>query len=80
MKLDVAYIIDSAPYKQNHFTPVSHLPIVSPQTLHNDPVDVVIINAPRYENEIIEQIQRDQAFKGTVAVLKGDGVTLLSGS
>src|SRR5207253_7072624 len=36
----VEYVIDSATYKQGRFTPVSHLPIVGPDRLRSDPVNV----------------------------------------
>jgi 2-polyprenyl-3-methyl-5-hydroxy-6-metoxy-1,4-benzoquinol methylase len=74
LELDVAYIIDSAPYKQGRFTPVSHLPIVSPEILHTDPVDVILVNAPRYEREILQQIQTYTRFNGEVAVLDGHSI------
>ena len=67
ISLDIAYVIDSAAYKQNRLTPVSHLPIVSPETLKTDPVDVIIINTPIYEEEILEQIMEVEKFEGTIA-------------
>ncbi len=78
MALDVAYIIDSAPYKQGQVTQVSHLPIVSPETLKTDPVDVIIINAPRYADEIYAQIVNKSQFGGVVASLVSGEVEILS--
>lgn len=46
------YIIDSAPFKQGRFAPASHLPIVAPDYFHKDPVDVILIVAPGYTEEI----------------------------
>ncbi len=46
------YIIDSAPFKQGRFAPASHLPIVAPDCFFRDPVDVVLIVAPGYTEEI----------------------------
>lgn len=72
LKLEgIAYVIDSAPYKQNKYTPVSHLPIVSPEHLQTDPVDVILVVAARYNDEIIRQIQQKERFTGTVASLNG---------
>ena len=48
----VSYMIDSAPFKQGLFAPASHLPIVAPEYLNTDPVDVVLIVAPGYTEEI----------------------------
>lgn len=46
------YIIDSAPFKQGKFAPASHLPIVAPDEFFANPVDVVLIAAPGYTDEI----------------------------
>ena len=48
----VSYIIDSAPFKQGRFTPASHLPIVAPDYFFEHPVDVIMIVAPGYSDEI----------------------------
>jgi len=77
MSLNVAYIIDSAPYKQGQVTQVSHLPIVSPETLKTDPVDVIIINAPRYADEIFQQIRDKEGYKGIVASLVSGEIEIL---
>lgn len=47
-----AYIIDSAPFKQGRFAPASHLPIVAPDYYPEHPVDVILIVAPGYTEEI----------------------------
>ena len=46
------YMIDSAPFKQGRFAPASHLPIVAPEHFSRHPVDVVLIVAPGYTDEI----------------------------
>ena len=48
----VSYIIDSAPFKQGKFSPASHVPIVSPDYFHENPVDSILIIAPGYTDEI----------------------------
>lgn len=48
----VSYIIDSAPFKQGRFAPASHLPIVAPDHFFENPVDVIMIVAPGYSDEI----------------------------
>lgn len=65
----IRYIIDSAPFKQNRYSPASHIPIVSPETAIKDPVDAIIIIAPGYTNEIAGII-KENFPKGTeIAVL-----------
>jgi SAM-dependent methyltransferase len=73
----IKYVIDSAPYKQNRFTPVSHYPIVSPNQLVSDSIDLIIIIAPRFENEIIEDLKNNKNFKGNIAVLNRNKIVLL---
>ena len=46
------YMMDSAPFKQGRFAPASHLPIVAPEYFDQHPVDVVMIVAPGYTDEI----------------------------
>ena len=48
----IKYVIDSANFKQNKFTPATHIPIVAPDQLSADPVDAVIIMAGGYSDEI----------------------------
>ena len=48
----LAYIIDSAPFKQGRFAPASHVPIVAPDHYFEEPVDAVLIVAPGYTDEI----------------------------
>lgn len=74
---DIAYVVDSAPYKQGKYTTVSHLPIVSPDTLKTDPVDAILVIAARYNAEIIEQIQTKEQFQGTVASLNGVNIEIV---
>jgi SAM-dependent methyltransferase len=50
------YIIDSAPFKQGKFAPVSGLPIVAPGSFFENPVDVILIVAPGYTQEIASSI------------------------
>ncbi len=73
----VEYVIDSADYKQGRFTPVSHLPIVSPDRLQSEPVDLVIVFAPRYNDEIVTQLKNDLQFKGAIALLRGSSLELI---
>ena len=46
------YVVDSAPFKQEKFTPASHLPIVSPDTLKRSPVSALIVMAASYSDEV----------------------------
>lgn len=73
----IAYIVDSSPDKQGCFAPVSHFPIVAPERLRQDPPDVVIVVAPRYEREILDQLVHAFGFKGSVFTLHEDRLNLI---
>ena len=54
----IAYIVDSAPFKQGRFSPASGLKIHPPRHLAEDPVDTVIILCPEYSAEIAGGIKK----------------------
>jgi hypothetical protein len=53
----VAYVADKSAMKIGKFAPGSHIPIVSPERMHADPVDVVVVFAWNFAREILEQEQ-----------------------
>jgi cyclopropane fatty-acyl-phospholipid synthase-like methyltransferase len=73
----IAYVIDSAPYKQGRYTPVSHLPIVSPSRLEAEPVNAIIVIASRYNQEIVQQLREKELFQGTIATLNGIDLAII---
>ena len=51
-------VVDSASFKQNRFTPVSHLPIISPNDLMHSDIDILILSLPGvYNIEVAEEIK-----------------------
>jgi SAM-dependent methyltransferase len=72
------YVIDSDPHKQGRLTPVTHLPVVGPERLAEEPVDVILLTALAYRDEIVGQLRGELGFTGTIAVL-GAPVELLNG-
>lgn len=67
LKQFARYIIDSAPFKQGRYAPASHLPIVAPDYFEKDPVDVILIVAPGYTDEIAHIIRTK--FRGNIDIL-----------
>lgn len=66
----IAYVVDSAPFKQGKYTPATHLPIVSPATLASDPVAAVIVMAASYSDEVVTILRHDFNKQLQVAVLR----------
>lgn len=70
LKKNAKYIIDSAPFKQGRFAPASHLPIVAPDYYFEEPVDIILIVAPGYTDEIAKIIKNKYGKNVQILVLK----------
>jgi len=56
---DIEYIVDSAKFKQGKYSPVIHTKIVSPQTLKESKVDLLIVMLPGiYPDEVIRSVKQ----------------------
>ncbi|MBP2636945.1 MAG: type 11 methyltransferase [Firmicutes bacterium] len=74
---DVEYIIDSAKFKQGRYTPIGHVPIFAPEILLDNPVDIVIVMAAGYSDEVVETLFAMNLKKTTVAILKETTIELV---
>jgi SAM-dependent methyltransferase len=70
----IEYVVDSAPFKQNRFTPASHIPIVAPERLETEPVGAVIVMAASYSDEVAGTIRRRWGSSIDVAILRDHGL------
>lgn len=68
----VAYVIDSAPFKQGKVTTGSHIPIVPREHFHQDPVEAILIIAPGYTEEIASLIRRELSADAQVYTLRSN--------
>jgi len=66
----IKYIVDSAKFKQNKFSPATHIPIVSPDRLIQDPVEAVIVMAGSYSDEVAKIILKKFDKNIKVSILK----------
>jgi SAM-dependent methyltransferase len=73
----ISYIIDSATFKQGKYAPVSHIPIVSPDYSKKNPVDIIIIIAPGYTEEIVSIIRKKFSVNIKIAVLRTKHLEIL---
>jgi len=74
----IKYIIDSAPFKQNKYTPATHLPIVPPEFFYSNPVDGIIIMAGSYSDEVSKIIRKKFNKNIKVAILRDYGLEEIS--
>lgn len=73
----VAFVVDSAPFKQGRYTPATHLPIVAPDALADSPVAAVIVMAAAYSDEIVRTLRARFPQVRRIAVLRDYGVEVL---
>lgn len=70
----IRYVVDSAPFKQDRFTPATHIPIVPPRRLEDDPVQAVIVMAGSYSDEVVAILRQQYSPAIRIAVLRPDGL------
>jgi 2-polyprenyl-3-methyl-5-hydroxy-6-metoxy-1,4-benzoquinol methylase len=70
----IRFVVDSAVFKQGRFTPVTHIPIVSPDTLKSDAVDAVIVIAAGYSNEVATILRQRYDNKMHISILRDYGL------
>jgi hypothetical protein len=66
----VAFVVDSAPFKQNKYTPASNIYIDGPSALESGRVDTVIIMGAGYSDEILKMLRQNYPLIKHVAVLR----------
>jgi len=70
----IKYIVDSAEFKQNKFSPATHIPIVSPDVLTNNTVEGIIVMAGSYSDEIVKILKHLNIDELQIAVLRDYGI------
>ncbi len=73
----IKYVVDSAPFKQGKFTPATHLPIVPPSALSQQPVSAVIVMAAGYTDEVVKIIQAGLHPHLKIAILRETQLEIL---
>jgi SAM-dependent methyltransferase len=70
----IRYVVDAAPFKQGRYTPATHLRIVAPSALDDDPVAAVIVMAGSYSDEVARAIQERPGVRPHVCILRDSGL------
>lgn len=75
IKDKVTFVVDSAPFKQDKYTPGTHIPIVSPEYLEKQKSEIaaVLIMAASYSDEVAG-IVRNKYKNMAVGILRDDGI------
>jgi len=66
---DVLFVIDSDPYKKNKYTPGSHILIKSPKEVDFKKIDLIIISAAMYQEEIIKDLRKKYKYQNKIATI-----------
>ncbi len=74
----ISYIIDNAPFKQGHYAPVSHVPIVGSNYFRTEPVECILILGIFYVDEIIQEIREKCSPVVKIAVMDNKGIRIIS--
>jgi len=74
----IAFVIDSAPFKQGKYTPATHLPIAAPNTLATSHVSAVIVMAAAYSDEVVRTLRQLSPRVRHIAVLRNFGLERIS--
>ena len=78
MSSRIESVFDSAPFKQDKFTPATHIPIKNPDELDEEVIEVIIIMAASYSDEVFRTIRTKWGTKFTVAILRDYGLEIVS--
>lgn len=69
IKDKVRFVVDSADFKQNKYTPGTHLRIVAPEMIEQEDVDAVLVMAASYSDEVAAIIE--EKYPGVkIAILR----------
>lgn len=74
----VAYVIDSAPFKQGKYSPGSHIPIVDKSYFKEESVSAILIVAPGYTDEIAHIIKTELSSDIHIYTLRTNHIEKIS--
>ena len=74
----VSHVVDSAKFKQNKYTPGTHLLIKDPQSIHQDLPNAIIIMAAAYSDEVAKTLNSQYPDVKNIAILREDGLEVIN--
>lgn len=77
IKDKIEFIIDSASFKQNKYTPGTHVLIVGPNKIRKSKIGAIIVMAASYSDEVLSIIRTNYP-EIKVAILRESGLEILS--
>lgn len=79
IKGEIEFVIDSAAFKQNKYTPGTHIPIFSPEILsmEKSPIGAILVMAASYSDEVA-CIVREKYKDITIGILRENGIEVIN--
>ena len=78
LDLKVSHVVDSAKFKQDKYTPGTHLLIKDPQSIHQDLPKAIIIMAAAYSDEVAKTLGSEYPRVKNIAILREDGLEAIN--
>lgn len=72
IKEGVEYVIDSDENKHFKYTPISNFKIVPSSYIKKFPLDIIVITALAYKNEIVDELVNELKFEGEIYLIEKD--------
>ena len=72
----ISYIIDNAEFKQNRYSPATHVPIYGAEKLTEEPVNTILILGPIYVDEIVNEIKTKCPYSVCIATVDKNGLRI----
>ena len=79
LQKSISHVVDSAPFKQNKYTPGTHLQIKSPESLLHDLPKAIVIMAASYSDEVARTISEQYPHIENVAILREEAMEIIKG-
>jgi SAM-dependent methyltransferase len=78
LDLKVSHLVDSAKFKQNKYTPGTHLLIKDPQSIHLDLPKAIIIMAAAYSDEVAKTLSSQYPEVKNIVILREYGLEVIN--
>jgi len=78
MNVNFGYVIDSAKYKQNKYTPGSHILISPPSIIEKKKIKAILIIAGSYSDEVVESLKQNKNRNLKIGILRSDWIEEVS--
>ena len=78
LDLKVSHVVDSAKFKQDKYTPGTHLFIKDPQSIHQDLPKAIIVMAAAYSDEVAKTLSSQYPKVKNIAILREYGLEVIN--